>query len=105
MWRVIDLGGTGYYLHTVHNKLIVEKDGEESLIPFDDIHSIICHGIGFRYSDRFFKSCLHHKVPVTFCDEKHIPLGAQTGILRRYRAERARPARSQQPPKPRKLPE
>lgn len=81
MWRVIDLGGTGYYLHTVHNKLIVEKDGEESLIPFNDIHSIICHGIGFRYSDKFFKSCLHHNVPVTFCDEKHIPLGMLLPML------------------------
>lgn len=75
MWRVIDLGGSGYFLHTHHNKLIVEKDGNKTEVPFQDIHSIICHGLGFRYSDAFFKACLHNKIPVTFCDETHLPLG------------------------------
>lgn len=81
MWRVIDLGGTGYFLHTAHNKLIIEREEEEAQIPFEDIHSIICHGLGFRYSDAFFKSCLSHKVPVTFCDEKHIPQGMLLPML------------------------
>lgn len=75
MWRVVDLGGSGYFLHTHHNKLIVEKDGNKTEVPFQDIHSIICHGFGFRYSDAFFKACLHNKIPVTFCDEQHLPLG------------------------------
>jgi len=26
MWRVIDLGGSGYFLHMKHNSLLVEKD-------------------------------------------------------------------------------
>jgi len=75
VWRVIDVGGSGYFLHTHHNSLIIEKDGSKTEVPFQDIHSIICHGVGFRYSDAFFKACLHNKIPVTFCDETHLPLG------------------------------
>lgn len=81
MWRVIDLGGTGYFLHVKHKNLVVEKDGSETTVPFQDVHSIICHGLGFRYSDAFFKGCLHNKIPVTFCDEQHLPLGMLLPML------------------------
>jgi CRISPR-associated protein Cas1 len=81
MWRVIDLGGSGYFLHMKHNCLLVEKDECISTIPFQDIHSIICHGMGFRYSDDFFKQCLSNKIPVTFCDEKHVPMGMLLPML------------------------
>ncbi len=81
MWRVIDLGGSGYFLHTRHNKLVVEKEDVKTEIPYQDIHSIICHGLGFRYSDAFVKACLHHKIPITFCDEKHMPLGMLLPML------------------------
>jgi CRISPR-associated protein Cas1 len=81
MWRVIDLGGSGYFLHMKHNSLLVEKDDCVSTIPFQDIHSIICHGMGFRYSDDFFKQCLANKIPVTFCDEKHVPMGMLLPML------------------------
>ncbi|NCC47331.1 MAG: type II CRISPR-associated endonuclease Cas1 [Bacteroidia bacterium] len=81
MWRVIDLGGTGYFLHVKHKNLVVEKDGSETTVPFQDVHSIICHGLGFRYSDAFLKGCLHNKIPVTFCDEQHLPLGMLLPML------------------------
>jgi CRISPR-associated protein Cas1 len=76
MWRVIDIEGSQYFLHFSDNNLIVEK--EQSVvgkIPFDDIHSIVCHGIGCRYSDAFLKACMERRIPITFCDEKHVPLG------------------------------
>lgn len=81
MWRVIDLGGSGYFLHMKHNCLLVEKEEQVTSIPFQDIHSIICHGNGFRYSDAFFKQCLINKIPITFCDEKHMPMGMLLPML------------------------
>lgn len=75
MWRVIDLCGQ-YFLHSEDNKMVVEKEHViMNTIPFDDIHSIVCHGLGCRYSDDFFKQCMERKIPVTFCDEKHLPVG------------------------------
>lgn len=75
MWRVIDFGGPQYYLHAADNSLVVEKDGVVNKIPFDDIHSIVLHGLGCRYSDDFFKECMQRDIPVTFCDKKHVPVG------------------------------
>ena len=76
MWRVIDVSGDAYFLHTANNKLLVEKDDEiKAEIPFADIHSIVCHEQGCLYSDAFFKQCLDNNVPVVFCDAKHVPQG------------------------------
>lgn len=75
MWRVLDVGGPQYFLHAEDNSLVVEKDGNETKIPFGDIHSIVCHGLGCRYSDEFFKQSMEHDIPVTFCDAKHVPVG------------------------------
>lgn len=86
MWRVIDLGGTGYFLHMKHNNLVVEKEDNVTNIPFQDIHSIVCHGTGFRYSDDFFKQCLMNKIPVTFCDERHVPMGMLLPMLQHTEA-------------------
>lgn len=88
MWRVIDLGGSGYFLHMKHNSLLVEKEGQVTTIPFQDIHSIVCHGNGFRYSDDFFKQCLTNKIPVTFCDEQHIPMGMLLPMLQHSEASK-----------------
>ncbi len=88
MWRVIDLGGSGYFLHMKHKSLLVEKEGQVTTIPFHDIHSIVCHGNGFRYSDDFFKQCLTNKIPVTFCNEQHVPMGMLLPMLQHSEASR-----------------
>lgn len=75
MWRVLDLGGDNYYLHSERNSLVVERDGKETKIPYQDIHSITCHGNGILYSDSVFKACLKHNIPMIFCDEQHVPTG------------------------------
>ncbi|MDD7202146.1 MAG: type II CRISPR-associated endonuclease Cas1 [Sphaerochaetaceae bacterium] len=76
MWRVVDIGGAQYFLHAADNSLVIEKgDEKKAKIPFADIHSIVCHGLGCRYSDEFFKQSMAHDIPVTFCDEKHVPVG------------------------------
>lgn len=88
MWRVIDLGGSGYFLHMKHNCLLVEKNEQVTSIPFQDIHSIVCHGNGFRYSDDFLKQCLKNKIPVTFCDEQHVPMGMLLPMLQHTEASK-----------------
>lgn len=76
MWRVIDISGAQYFLHAANNKLVLEKEqAVVAEIPFDDIHSIVCHGLGCCYSDEVFKQCMARRIPVTFCDEKHVPVG------------------------------
>ena len=76
MWRVVDIGGAQYFLHAADNSLVIEKGDEtKAKIPFADIHSIVCHSLGCRYSDEFFKQSMAHDIPVTFCDEKHVPVG------------------------------
>lgn len=82
MWRVVDVGGAQYFLHSADNSLVVEKNGSVSKIPFSDIHSIVCHGLGCRYSDDFFKQCMENDIPVTFCDAKHVPVGMLLPINR-----------------------
>jgi len=77
MWRVLDLGGDNYYLHSQRNSLVVERDGVETKIPYQDIHSITCHGNGIIYSDSVFKACIKHNIPMVFCDDRHV----STGIL------------------------
>lgn len=76
MWRVVDIGGENFFIHVHHRKMVVEKDGSEvSSIPISDIHSVILHGDGFRYSDTFIKLCMENNVPIVFCDNKHLPIG------------------------------
>lgn len=76
MWRIIDLDGSGYYLHSSHNKLIIEK---ETLvldsIPYVDIHSIIVHGENVLMSNSVFIECAEKCIPIICCDKKHLPSG------------------------------
>ncbi len=76
MWRVLEIAGDGYFLHVNNRNIFVEKDGEIALpIAFADVNSIICHGKNLRFSESFLEGCLKNEIPLTFCDEKHIPLG------------------------------
>lgn len=76
MWRVLEIAGDGYFLHVRNKNVLVEKEGRPPLpISFSDLHSVICHGQNISFSDSFFEGCLRNEIPITFCDEKHLPLG------------------------------
>lgn len=82
MWRVIEIGGEGYFLHVKHNSLIAEKDGSVVLsVHFSDIHSILSHSYGCVYSDNLMQKCMEHKIPIIFCNKKHLPTGMLLPML------------------------
>ena len=74
MWRIVDIGGYGYSLSVSDNKLVVTKETSSTAIPFRDINTIIIH-CDCQISGRVFQQCLENRIPVLFCDEKHIPSG------------------------------
>ena len=74
MWRIIDVAG-GYSLSTELNRLFISKGEIQSSIPYHDIHSILIHGEGNTLSDSVFRGCVENKIPIVFCNEKHIPSG------------------------------
>ena len=76
MWRVVDIGGSNIVIHIRHNNLVAERDGEIlQSIPMSDINSIVCHGDGNVYSDRFMRYCIENSIPLVLCNEKHLPCG------------------------------
>ena len=76
MWRVVDIGGQGYSLKSADNKLIVNKDGTLlSEIPYNDINSIIIHSYDTVLTSSLMRDCAHRGIPITICDEKHLPAG------------------------------
>ncbi len=76
MWRIVDIGGTNISVHIRHNNMVAERDGEIlQSVPMTDINSIICHGDGNIYSDRFMRYCIEHSIPLVLCNEKHLPCG------------------------------
>lgn len=76
MWRVLEIAGDGYFLHVRNKNILVEKEGNPPLpISFSDLHSVVCHGNNISFSESFFEGCLRNEIPITFCDEKHLPMG------------------------------
>lgn len=76
MWRIVDIGGTNISVRISHNNMVAERDGEVlQSVPMTDINSIICHGDGNVYSDRFMRYCIENSIPLILCNEKHLPCG------------------------------
>lgn len=74
MWRIVDIGGYGYFLRVSDNKLVVTKEDNSTEIPFRDINSIIIH-CDCQISGKVFQQCIENTIPILFCDEKHVPSG------------------------------
>lgn len=76
--RVIDITTTGNKLSIERGFLVVStsSSGGESKrrIPLDDIETLVIHSAGTVLTSNVMSSLAILRVPVMFCDERHIPI-------------------------------
>lgn len=74
MGHILDIDGTGYFLHIRNGCFIATKDNATSLsVHPSDVASVIFHGNQQSVSSAFLGACAENNIPVVFCDEKHVP--------------------------------
>ena len=77
--RVVDIAEGRLRLSKRRGTLVVERDpdtpdGTETLLPFDEIESVIVHTPHATYSNAALVELARHLIPVVCCDETHTPV-------------------------------
>ncbi len=70
--RTIEIGSPAY-LKVKLSQLLVQRDGEEHSIPFEDIGFLILDNPQITCSQSVFRHCADHNVALIITDEKHLP--------------------------------
>jgi CRISPR-associated protein Cas1 len=72
--KVIEISGEGYFLKKKRGFLSVLKQRQEiASLPFDDIQSLIFNACDLVYTNKVINELSKRKIPVIFCDNKHLP--------------------------------
>ena len=72
--KIIEISGEGYYLRKKRGFLAVDKDKNEvAAISFDDIQALIFNSYDLVYSNKIVSELAKRKIPVIFCNDKHMP--------------------------------
>jgi CRISPR-associated protein Cas1 len=73
--RIVEISGLKYFLKKERGSLGVYRDGEKvASVAFDDIQAIIFNAYDLCYSHNLLNEFAERKIPVIFCNEKHIPI-------------------------------
>lgn len=77
--RVVDIAAGRRHLSKRRGALIVERDprtpnASETLVPFDEIESVIVHTPQATYSNAALVELAQRLIPVVCCDETHSPV-------------------------------
>lgn len=70
--RTIEVGSSAH-LRVNLAQLIINRDGEEHSIPFEDIGFLILDNPQITCSQSVFRHCAKHNVALLITDEKHLP--------------------------------
>ncbi|MGA2092885.1 MAG: type II CRISPR-associated endonuclease Cas1 [Sedimentisphaerales bacterium] len=73
--RIVEISGLKYFLKKERGSMGVYRDGEKvASVAFDDIQAIIFNAYDLCYSHNLLNEFAERKIPVVFCNEKHIPV-------------------------------
>ena len=77
--RVVDIAESRCHLSKRRGALVVERnpgtdEATETLLPFDEIESVIVHTPKASYSNAALVECARRLIPLVCCDERHSPI-------------------------------
>ncbi len=71
--RIVDISDQAY-LHTKHQQLLIDKQGETvGQISIEDLGVLILQHPAIIITQRVIIACQQNNVAVVFCDERHLP--------------------------------
>ncbi len=72
--KIVEIGAEGYFLKKFRGMLVVYKEQQQiAEICFDDIQAVIFNCYDLTYTHNLITEFSERKIPVIFCDAKHLP--------------------------------
>ncbi len=72
--RIIEISGLNHFLKKERGALAVYRKGQKvGSVAFDDIQAILLNAYDLCYSHNLLSEFAERKIPVVFCNKKHIP--------------------------------
>lgn len=72
--RIIEISGLGHFLKKERGSLtIYRKNDKIGSVAFDDIQAILLSAYDLCYTHKLLNEFARRKIPVIFCNEKHVP--------------------------------